>query len=208
MGGLVDLSTWKRQQHYELFRNFAQPFFSVTAEVDVSALWERCHGPATPSFFLGSVFCALRAVNSIETFRLRIRGNDVYLHDRVGMTPTVMREDRTFAFTRMDLAASFPDFERMALAAVHEARNTERLRVPPDEDDLVYHSTLPWIRFTAFSNALPLNDCIPRMVFGKASRENGAWRMPVAVEVHHALVDGADVGAFYETFQAELDKGL
>jgi chloramphenicol O-acetyltransferase len=31
-------------------------------------------------------------------------------------------------------------------------------------------------------------------------------KMPVAVEVHHALVDGIDVAKFIERFQAELNS--
>ena len=30
--------------------------------------------------------------------------------------------------------------------------------------------------------------------------------MPIAVNVNHALIDGYDVGQFFEKFQAELDK--
>lgn len=75
-------------------------------------------------------------------------------------------------------------------------------------DDIVYHSTLPWLRFTAFANALPgKDDSIPRVVFGKCTREgSAAMKMPVAVEVHHALVDGVDVAKFIERFQSELDS--
>ena len=39
MGGLIDLRTWKRRDHYLWFRKYAQPFFSVTVDVDVTAVW-------------------------------------------------------------------------------------------------------------------------------------------------------------------------
>jgi chloramphenicol O-acetyltransferase len=33
-------------------------------------------------------------------------------------------------------------------------------------DDIVFHSVLPWLRFTSFTNALPgKGDSIPRIVF-------------------------------------------
>ena len=61
---------------------------------------------------------------------------------------------------------------------------------------------LPWLRFTAYTNALPGGDSIPRIVFGRATREGRRMKMPVAVEVHHALVDGLDVARFFERFAA------
>ena len=40
-------------------------------------------------------------------------------------------------------------------------------------DDIIFHSVLPWIRFTSFSNALPgKGDSIPRVVFGQCVREH------------------------------------
>jgi chloramphenicol O-acetyltransferase type A len=69
---------------------------------------------------------------------------------------------------------------------------------------VVYHSVLPWFRFTAYNNALPGHDSIPRIVFGQVTREGRRMMMPVAVEVHHAVVDGLDVAKFYERFDQEL----
>jgi chloramphenicol O-acetyltransferase type A len=46
----VELKTWKRRQHYELFRKYRQPFFSLTVEVDVTTLWDRSRATAGPHF--------------------------------------------------------------------------------------------------------------------------------------------------------------
>ena len=37
-------------------------------------------------------------------------------------------------------------------------------------------------------------------------REGKRMKMPVSVEVHHALVDGLDVARFFERFAANLDR--
>ena len=64
------------------------------------------------------------------------------------------------------------------------------------------HSTLPWLRFTAFTNAIPRPDGIPRIVFGKVFADGASSRMPMGIEVHHGLVDGIDVARFVERFEA------
>lgn len=204
MGDWVDVRTWKRRVHYRLFRRYDQPFFSVTAEVDVTRPWNRCRRPGAPSFFLTSLFQMLRAVNDIEAFRLRLRARGVWRHDRVGVGPTIRRRDETFGFARLEPVENFEQFVNAGNKAIATAMNGGKLASTRSTDDVVYHSVLPWLRFTGYTNALPGHDSIPRIVFGRAVRENRRMTMPVAVEVHHALVDGIDVGRFFERFSGEL----
>ncbi len=205
MGAWIDSKTWKRQRHYQLFRRYQQPFFSVTADVDVTAVWNGCRKPGAPSFFLTSLFLMLRAVNDVEAFRLRLRPRGVWRHDRVGVGPTIRRPDETFGFARFEPAGSLNEFVKLSSAAMVKALKDSALK-PSPADDVVYHSVLPWLRFTGYTNALPGTDSIPRIVFGRVMREGRRMMMPVAVEVHHALVDGIDVGQFFERFGEELER--
>ena len=205
MGHRIELEGWKRREHFELYKGFANPFFSVTAEVDAGPTREICSAPGGPSFFLATVYLALRAANAIEAFRTRVRGDSAWLHDKVSITPTVLRADETFGFVRFDPAPDFKTFEKAGTAAVAEAKKIKPLVVSHPDDDLIYHSTLPWMRFTSFTNALNGNtDSVPRIVFGKCVKEGSRAPMPVGVEVHHSVVDGLDVGRFFEKFESEL----
>lgn len=203
-GHYIDIDAWKRREHFELYREFANPFFNVCVELDASDLWERTRVGEVASFFLASVFSALRAANAVEAFRTRIRGDRVWVHDEVSITPTVLRADGTFAFVRLDPAATYGEFEQRSAPAVREACEIKPLVTDPP-DDVIYQTTLPWIRFTSFSNALRGNgDCVPRVAFGKCSEDSGRWKLPVSVEVHHAIVDGIDVGSFLHELQRSL----
>jgi chloramphenicol O-acetyltransferase type A len=209
VGAFVDLEAWKRRDHYQLFRKYRQPFFSVTVDVDVTGVWNRCRKPSSASFFLVSLFLMLRAVNDVEAFRLRLRRRGVWRHDRVAVGPTIRRPDDTFGFARFEPADTLGEFVKMSTTAMSKAITT-RVLAPQfgagaSRDDIIYHSVLPWFRFTAFTNALPGNDSIPRIVFGRVTREGRRMKMPVAVEVHHALVDGADVGTFFDCYNRELE---
>jgi chloramphenicol O-acetyltransferase type A len=208
LSGLIDLKKWKRRDHYEWFRRYAQPFFSVTVDVDVTRAWSRSRRRGAPSFFLLSVFDMLRAANDVEAFRLRLRARGVWRHDRVAVGPTIMRSDETFGFVRLEPAATFAEFAARGKAAIAEAASRKVL-APSRRitDDIVFHSVLPWLRFTSFTNALPAGgDSIPRIVFGRCARQGRRMTMPVAVEVHHALVDGLDVARFFDRFNSYLDR--
>lgn len=207
MGHSIDLSTWKRREHFELYRGFSNPFFSVCADVDAGPTRELCDAPGGPSFFLATVFLALQAANEVEAFRTRVRGDGAWVHDEVSITPTVLRSDETFAFARFDPAPDFKTFAARCAPAVKSAKAIKPLVLTHPDDDLIYHSTLPWIRFTAFSNALNgASDSVPRVVFGKCVKEGSTWPMPVGVEVHHAVVDGLDIARFLERFEAGLQS--
>jgi chloramphenicol O-acetyltransferase type A len=207
MGGPIDLSTWKRRDHYLWFRKYEQPFFSLTVEVDVTAAWNASRKPANPSFFLSSVFLMLNAANDVEAFRLRLRPRGVWRHDRVAVGPTIMRRDETFGFVRLEHANTLEQFVAQGNKAIAATAVKTGLTSPKKtSDDIIFHSVLPWIRFTSFTNALPGNgDSIPRVVFGQCARERGRMKMPVSVEVHHALVDGLDVARFFERLAANFE---
>jgi chloramphenicol O-acetyltransferase type A len=207
VSGWVDLTKWKRRPHYLLFRSYAHPFFSVSVDVDVTAVWNYCRRPGAPSFFLTSLFFMLNAANDVEAFRLRLRKRGVRRHDRVGVGPTVLRPDDTFGFARIEAAPTLDRFAEQGRAAIETAIGGETLN-PDKSDDVVFHSVLPWLRFTAYTNALPGGDSIPRIVFGKCTADGARMSMPVAVEVHHALVDGLDVARFLERFSEGLETGL
>ena len=209
MGGLINLRTWKRRDHYLWFRNYEQPFFSVTVDVDVTSVWNASRRPGAPSFFLWSLFLMLKAANDVEAFRLRLRPRGVWRHDRVAVGPTIMRHNETFGFVRLEPASNLKQFAAGANATIADAARQTGLREPKKAtDDIVFHSVLPWLRFTAFTNALPgKGDSIPRVVFGRCVSEGRRMKMPVAVEVHHALVDGLDVARFFERFSGELRRG-
>jgi chloramphenicol O-acetyltransferase type A len=206
VSGWIDLKTWKRRDHYLLFRKYERPYFSVTVDVDVTRIWNQSRKPGSPSFFLTSVFLMLNAVNDVEAFRLRLRPRGIWRHDRIAAGPTILRPDETFGFARFEPTRSFDRFVAQSTAAIGRAmrRGVREPARPPD--DVVYHSVLPWFRFTAYANALPGHDSIPRIVFGQVTREGRRMTMPVAVEVHHAVVDGLDVARFFERFNQELRR--
>jgi len=207
MGEFIDLAGWKHREHYEFFRGFAMPFFSVCADVDVTAVSQRSREAGGPSLFIATLFALLHASNSVEAMRLRVRDDRVWRHGRVGVSTTVLRDDETFGLALIPYADDLATFRADADRKIAEAKSGRGLTDPVVDDDVVYHSTLPWLRFTAFSNALAGRDSIPRVVFGKCVPSGDRMVMPVAIEVHHAVVHGLDVARFYEHLQTRLSAG-
>ncbi|MGH7550853.1 MAG: CatA-like O-acetyltransferase [Gemmatimonadota bacterium] len=204
----LDLDTWNRREHFAFYRGYDNPYFNICAPVDVTRLLERCRSEGGPSFFLASLWASMTAVNEIEELRYRIRGDDVVVHEIVHGGSTVLVPDGTFRFGYFDYN---PDFERFAgdASAVLERVRARMgpLEARPERDDMIHHSIIPWVAFTSFSHARRwgTEDSVPKVVFGRHHREGDIDRMPVSIEVHHALVDGRHVGRFFERFQHHLE---
>jgi chloramphenicol O-acetyltransferase type A len=192
----LEIATWKRRQHFEFYRGYDNPYWNVCATVDVTRLLERCRSEGGSSFFLASLWTSLVAINEIEELRYRIRGDDVIVHEIVHGGSTVLVPDGTFRFAYFDYDPDFASFAKGPL----EAR--------PERDDMIHFTIIPWVAFTSFSHARRwgTDDSVPKVVFGRHHRDGEVDRMPVSIEVHHALVDGLHAGRFFERFQHHLDE--
>lgn len=203
----LDLATWKRRQHFEFFRGYSNPFFNLCAEVDVTELVQRCSDPGGPSFFLASLHLSLQAANAVEELRYRIRGDEVVVHEVIHGGSTVLLADETFVFAYFEYDPDFPRFAAAAAAELERVKSgSGELVAHEDRDDLIHYSVIPWVSFTSFAHARDLArpSSVPKIVFGKHHETEGRRRLPVSVEVHHALADGLHVGRFFERFQAGL----
>lgn len=204
----LDLETWARREHFRFYRDYDNPFFNLCAEVDVTALARRTRAPEGPSFFLASLFLSLKAANEIEEFRYRIHGDDVVVHEVIHGGSTILREDQTFGFGYFTYRAEFSRFAAEAAEELASARSSSGALEPrPERDDLIHYSVIPWVAFTSFSHARRwgADDSVPKVVFGRHHGAGARRRMPVSVEVHHALMDGLHVARFLERFQQYLD---
>lgn len=210
----LELSTWHRRAHFDFFRAFDNPYFNITADVDVTALHACCHAKEGSSFAVAAYYLSLRAVNAVEPFAYRIRRKRgdagevaVIRHPVVHGGSIALRADESFGFVYFDYRASYEVFAAGASAALAAGRRSDRFEPRDDRDDLVHYSVIPWVSFTSFSHARRwgTDDSVPKLVFGKHRLVGSRRLLPVSVEVHHALVDGLHVGRFFEHFQRHLD---
>ena len=205
MSRYLDVETWKRRGQFEFFKDYHNPFFNICVGVDVTALLGLTREAGDISFFVAYHFLSIRAANEVEEFRYRLRGGRVLVHERVHAGTTLLLPDENFTFVYFDYAEDFRLFHARAAAAVESARaGGVRLYERAERDDLIYHSVLPWASFTSVSHARrgEPGESVPKISFGKYRAEGGRTVMPVAVEVHHALMDGLHVGRYFERLES------
>lgn len=202
----IDLATWPRRAHFEMFNAMDFPHFNLCAPVDVTAFhpFVRTHGL---SFTVATAYLLARAANEIPEFRYRIRGGDVVAHEVVHPSTTILAEEDLFSFCTIRYAAAFPTFLERATAQVARVRAQPTLEDEPGQDDLLYMTSIPWVSFTSFMHPLHMRpvDSVPRFAWGKIYEDGDALKMPLSVQAHHALMDGVHMGRYFACVQAYLD---
>ncbi|RTQ47835.1 chloramphenicol acetyltransferase [Hymenobacter gummosus] len=209
MRHLLDLTAWNRREHFAFFSAFEEPFFGVVADVDASQAYIHAKA-AGESFFQRYLHAVLRAVNAVEALRYRIEDGQVYCYDAIHASPTLTRDDNTFAFGFVPYAPDFAEFGRGLRAEIEEVRQSTGLRLNDNAArlDVIHFSAIPWVSFTGLTHARAFRhpDSVPKISVGRTRREGARLLMPVAVNAHHGLADGYHVGLFFEELQRALDE--
>jgi chloramphenicol O-acetyltransferase type A len=204
---LVDIENWNRKTIYEYFKDFPDPFFNLTANLDVTELY-RFAKEKNLSFSLANLFYSLETVNEIREFRIRLQEDRLVEFERIHATMTIAQPDETFSFGYFEMQENVFDFNEAGKTAVEHYTRLKTFNVMRDRVDLIYSSVIPWVSFTSFKHASRLNNkfTIPRMVWGKMFEDAGRKKIPHSVEVNHALADGFHVGKYFVALQEKLAR--
>jgi chloramphenicol O-acetyltransferase type A len=206
---LLDIENWNRATHFQFFRQFEEPFFGATVEIDCTKAYETAK-TLDASFFIYYLHKTLVAVNAIESFRYRISDDKIYVFDQINGSATIGREDGSFGFSLIEYNADFTVFTATASAEIERIQNTTGLFTRTfEEDNVIHFSAIPWLNFTSLSHARSYTfpDSCPKISFGKMIvAQNGKRTMSMSVHVHHGLMDGLHVGQFVDYFQEIMNQ--
>lgn len=206
MAQYLDVANWARRDVFEFFRGFDKPYFNICTRLDVTQLLAFLGSHSNVSVSLAYHYFALRVANENEPFRYRLREGKVLVHDVIHGGTTVLMPNETFTVAYFDYQKNFGKFISEAERAVKETQSGDGAFRPRARDDMVHFTTLPWVSFTSFSHARNWGqeDSVPKIAFGKFTRENDRTLLPISVEVHHALMDGLHVGRYLTQLEQAL----
>ena len=203
---MIDMSTYPRQAHFAYFNAMPDPYVGVTVDVEIGPMLKVCRKERWP-FFLSFLYCAGRAANAVPELRQRIRKGGIIEFDACDTSHTVLRDDGTYSYCRLDCMKPFGQFLPEAKRRHEEAKGRVNLDDGEDGISLLFLSCVPWLHYTGLRQPVPMPaDSNPRITWGKYTTERGRTTMPVTLLANHALVDGIHIGAFYDRLQEELKR--
>jgi chloramphenicol O-acetyltransferase type A len=193
---VIDMNTWKRREHFAFFSSTAHPVYNITFNLDVTKL--RAFAKARGySFNLSMVFLSTKALNAVENFRYRLRGQEVVLHDRLSPSfAEIEKGDDLFKMVTVEMEDELPAFLDKARQRAESQTAYFNVDDFKGRDDFVFYSTIPWISFTSVDHTVNLRreDAIQRVSFGKYFEAGVRILMPYNIQVNHLFVDGYHLG--------------
>ena len=202
-----DQSRWKRQKQFNFYRNFSEPFFGLTAQVNITKLYYSCKA-SKASIFIRYLYEIISVVNDIEEFRYRIWQDEVRVYDIIDVSATIARENETFGFSYMEFDRDYQKFSDIVTKEIARVKQNDNFKPATNQVNLIHFSSIPWVKFSGLSHARHFEypDSIPKISTGKIYQQKNDYLMPVSVHVHHGLIDGLQVGKFFQLLEDRLEK--
>jgi len=202
----IAIESWKRREHFEFFRNHAFPYLSTTVKIPCDGLLASCRETGD-SLFARYLHAASLSANATAALRLRLVEGEVYQQDVLHIGTTIGRSDGTFAFSFTEHHPTFGVFMERFEKEKHAVEQSSGLRLHTDGNrtDLVHYTSIPWFSFEHLSHPVrTIGDSVPKIAFGKIEEVNDRMLLPVNIQVHHGLVDGIDLGYFFEDLKQRI----
>lgn len=203
----IDLETWKRKEHFKFFSGLDDPYWCMTTELDCTQTY-RAAKEKEDSFFLSYLHKSLLAVNRVEELRLRIVEQKIICYDQIHASATILRADETFGCCFMEFNENYAEFSAAAKPRIKDILNRTGMCLENDYmTNQIHYSSIPWCHFTAltYTKSLKPQDSVPKITFGKKYQIGEQYKFPIAIQVHHGLVDGIHVARFLDYFQTLLN---
>jgi len=191
-----------RKDHFNFFNAFDEPFYGVTINLECTEAYTYCKQEGI-SFYQYYLHKILLAVNAIPEMRYRLINHEVYDVELVHASATVLRDDKTFGYSRMIFDEKFSQFSLNVQSEIDRIKVGSGLDVMKGMVDVIHFTAIPWVKFTSISHArhFGVEDSMPKISTGKIFKENGKILMPLSVHVNHSLVDGYHLGQFIEKLE-------
>ena len=202
---IIDEKTWARAVHCAVFRNYVEPNFCVTFEVDVTNFRRKIRAQNL-SFTLSMVYAVCKCANEIENFRYRFLDGAIVLFDKIDTAFTWLNEEtELFKVVNVPFLDNLQDYVELAKRT---ADNQEKYFAAPLGNDVFQCSPMTWLTYTHISHTISgkKDFATPLFDWGKFRAVDGKLLMPMSVQAHHSFVDGLHVGKFADGLQKFFDE--
>lgn len=202
---MIDESTWPRREHCAIFRNYVEPSYCITVELDVTNFLEIVRSEGY-SFTMSMIWLVSRCANDIEEFRYRFMCEKVVLFDRIDTSFAYMdRDTELFKMVNVPFRDSMREYVQEASRTAREQRE---YFVSAPGIDVFQFAPIPWLSYTHISHTNPGfgNNVTPMFDWGRYHERDGRVVMPFSVQAHHSFVDGIHIGRLVEAVQNYMDE--
>lgn len=198
-----------REKHFAFFASMDNPHFGITANVDITNFLEVVRKSAELRFTPAIVYLIGRVAMEVKPFRWRIRGEEIVEHEVLKPSFAVpTKHSHAFSFCTVAWVDDPKVFHQRAVNEMEAMAEAPSFEDEEGQDNYLFLSAFPWASFTSVTHAMDTRrgDSVPRITWGKYFKQGDRVLMPLAVQAHHGLVDGSDLGRYYQQMERLLRK--
>lgn len=202
---IIDIDQWKRKQHYQIFKEYQNPRYDISFELDITNFYHKIK-MQNLSFTLAFIYSIAEAANGIEEFRYRFEDGNVVIYNKINLSFAYLnRETELFKNVVVEYKSNMNEFVTYAKDI---AKNQKEYFTGPMGNNVYQFSSIPWISFTHIShtNSGKKNNATPMFVWGKYYDKGEKLMLPFSIEAHHSFVDGIHMGKLAENLQLFLNE--
>ncbi|WP_077929430.1 CatA-like O-acetyltransferase [Wohlfahrtiimonas populi] len=204
-----DIDSWVRKEHYNIFKNYAQNAFSITAEIEITKLlsWVKEN---QYKFYPAMIHKVATVFNRHPEFRMAVKDNDLIVYESINPSYTIPHtQQKSFSSIwsehQHDILDFIQEYNQDLSLYGDDLSYFPKGELP---ENIFYISALPWISFTSFSMQFSSlqNLFTPIVTIGKYFSKDNKTFVPIAIQLHHAVCDGFHAGVFFNELQKLCDE--
>ena len=201
----IDLDTWARTPYFHHYFTQVPCTYSATFKLDITALRQR-RKPLYPAM----LYHIATVVNRHQEFKMACNpAGEVGCYDLVHPCYTIFHKDsQTFSNLWTPYTPDYQRFRQAYQQDLERYGGQSGLLAKPDAPENTFPvSMVPWASFESFNLNLQKGyDYLPPIfTMGRFYEDAGRIKLPLAVQVHHAVCDGFHPCRFVNELQTELD---
>ena len=207
----IDISKWPRGEVFYYFSQMAPTGYSLTVEMDVTALLQTVKSNNI-KFFPAYLWLVTKNLNKqIELKIAQKDGQLSYYHSLTPLYAHFHNDNKTFSLMWTEYNDDFHTFYKSYLDNQKQYGENygvlaQKHTLPPQNAYTV--SAIPWVKFKSFAVHSYENKpyFFPSVEAGKYFEQSGKILMPLSLTCHHATTDGWHIDLFLKDLQADMDN--
>lgn len=207
----IDLQSWPRGQMFYYFSKMAPTGYSMTVNVDVTAL-RKTLKDARLKFFPAYLWLVTKNLNRQTEFKVAEKDGVLGYYDKLTPLYASFHEDEhIFSLMWTEYNESFLEFYRAYVDNQERFGDVHgvlcQTQTPPPANAYTV-SCIPWVSFEHFAIHSYENKpyYFPSVEAGKFFERDGRMLMPLSMTCHHATTDGYHIDRFLNELKSDMDS--
>ena len=199
---IVDISKSPRGRAYNMFRNARMPAMVLTSKLDITPLMRlKKKGHSVNAMML---YCILKAGRQCDGCYYDIKDGELIKYDDMCIDMVVEGKDKGLYYMNIPYHDNYLDFEK-DYARIKKQCYENNCSHKYDGVACLATSAVVNRRFESIVPNVSDDFMNPFFVWGRSDKKGLKDTLNVSLRVHHACLDGQEVGALFNGIQSEID---